>query len=128
MFGAVFTGLALMMMAVRPQDVDPGEGPAVAARTGLLVGFVSGAIFGAILSLAEHGKMLVDLALLRVAFWGVLAAAVWPLSTEVHDSMVIILCPLGGLFAAAAVALARRPGMMGRLLARPLQAACASRG
>jgi hypothetical protein len=138
-WGGVFATLGLIAGMVRPEDIDPGEGPIVIIGTGLLVGFVSGAVFGIILSFAENGKAILDLALIRVAIWGMLAAAVWPLLTAVHDSMMIILCPLGAVCTSAAVAIARRAELhdpersqlmrlIGRLLASPLQAACASNG
>jgi hypothetical protein len=137
-WGLVFATLVLIAGTLRPEDIDPGEGPLVAIGTGLMVGFVSGAVFGIILAFAENGKAILDLALLRVAIWSALAAAVWPLLTVVHDSMMIILCPLGAGCASAAVAIARRSerqdperpqlSLIGRLLASPLQAACASKG
>jgi len=139
MWGLVFAILGLIGGIIRPQDIDPGEGPVVIIGTGLLVGFVSGVVFGIILSFAENRKTLLDLALIRVAIWGMLAAAVWPLLTIVHDSMMIILCPLGAACAAGAVALARRAefhsreqsslaGLIDRFLASHLKAACASNG
>ena len=138
-WGVVFATLGLIAGIVRPEDIDPGEGPVVVIGTGLLVGFVSGAVFGIILSFAENRKAILDLALIRVALWGMLAAAVWPLLTIVHDSMMVIVCPLGAICALAAVAIARRAELhdperpqllrlIGRLLASPLQAACASNG
>lgn len=137
MWGAFFLTLVLIIGTLRPQDIDPGEGPVVAVGTGLLVGFVSGAVFGMIFSFAENRKRIFDLALIRVAIWGMLAAAVWPLLTVVHDSMMIILCPLGAACASGAAAIARRaelddparpqlPRWISFLLATPLQAACAS--
>lgn len=134
-----FVTLVLIIGIFRPQDMDPGEGPVVFIGTGLRVGFVSGAVFGIILSFAENRKSLLDLALIRVAIWGMLAAAAWPLLTAMDDRMVYILCPLGAVCASASVALARkaelhdpeRPQLLrsiGRLLAKPLQAACASSG
>ncbi len=139
LWGIVFATLVLIAGFIRPEDIDPGEGPVVAIGTGLLVGFVSGAIFGIILSFAEHRKAILDLALIRVAIWGMLAAAAWPLLTAVHDSMMIILCPLGAFCASAAVAIARRAELydpersqflrwIGRFAASPLRAACASNG
>lgn len=138
-WGAFFLTLVLIIGIFRPQDMDHGEGPIVVIGTGLLVGFVSGAVFGAILSFAENQKSILDLALIRVALWGMLAAAVWPLLTAVDNSMIFITCPLGAICATASVAIARkaelldaqRPQLLrliGSLLAKPLQAACASNG
>jgi hypothetical protein len=138
-WGAFFATLVLIIGVFRPEDIDLGEGPIEVSRIGLIVGFVSGAIFGTILSFAENRKSLLDLSLIRMAIWGMLAAAAWPLLTYVDDSMVFILCPLGAVCAAASVAIARRAEwhdlerpqplrLIGRLLAKPLQAACASKG
>lgn len=138
-WGVAFVALWLIAAIIHPEDIDPGEGPGVAVGTGVLVGFVSGAVFGTIMAYAENRKAIFDLLPIRVAIWGILAAAVWPLLTPVHDSMMILLCPLGAVSASGAVAIARReelrdpenpalPKLIGRLFAIPLQAACASTG
>jgi len=138
-WAAVFATLVLIIGIVRPEDIDPGEGPLVASGIGLVVGFVSGAIFGIILSFAENRKSLRDLALIRVAIWGMVGSAVWPLLTPLPNSMMLILCPLGAVCASVSVAIAKRSerhrlerpppfGLIGRLLASPLKAACASNG
>lgn len=135
---AFFVTLVLIIGIIRPQDMDPGEGPGIAGKIGLLVGFVSGAVFGVILSFAENRKTLPDLALIRVALWGVVAAAVWPLLTTVDNRMIYILCPLGAACASASVAMARKMDLhapersqflrwIGFVLVKPLQAVCASK-
>jgi hypothetical protein len=134
----VFGTIAIVMSILRPQDIDPGETPVVFVGIGFAVGFVSGAVFGVILALAEHRKSILELPPLRAGLWGLLAAAMWPLLTPVDDRMVYILCPLGASCASASVAIARRvmPGSersswrskVGRLIASPLRAACASNG
>lgn len=134
-WAALFAALGLIIGIVRPQDIDPGESPVVFSGIGLLVGFVSGAVFGIILSLAENRKSIRDLGLIRVAIWGIVASAAWPLLTTVDDGMVVILCPLGAVCASASVAIARRAELPGperaplsgwlvRLLANPLRAVC----
>jgi hypothetical protein len=138
-WSAVFATLVLIIGAFRPEDIDPGEGPLVASGIGFMVGVVSGVVFGIILSFAENRKSIHDLALVRVALWGVIGAAVWPLMTPLPDDMMLILCPLGAVCATALVAIARRAerhrlerpqsiGLIGRLLASPLKAACSSNG
>src|SRR5262245_3208435 len=138
-WGMVFTALDLIIGFFRPDDIGPGEGPLDVSRVGLLVGFVSGAIFGTILSILENRKSIRELSLLRVAIWASVAAAVWPLITVVDDSMVIILCPLGAGCALAAVTIARKAwaqdtkrskllSFIGGIVAKPLAAACASNG
>ena len=138
-WAALFATLALIIGILRPQDIDSGESPLGFSGIGLVVGFVSGAVFGLILAIAENRKSIVDLALMRVALWGMLGAAAWPLLTPLPDAMLLILCPLGAVCAAVAVAIARRAehhdpqlptglSVLGRLLRTPLRAACASNG
>ncbi len=134
----VFFGvLALIIGIMRPQDIDRGEGPAVILRTGLLVGFVSGTLFGSILSFTESRKKISDLPLLRVALWGMIAGAAWPLLTYVDDRMVFVLAPLGAFCAASALAVASKAELpdgqatplkrvLNAVIGRPLRAACAS--
>lgn len=133
-WGSFFAAATLVVGFLRPQDVGAGEGPAVAARIGLLVGTVSGTIFGVVLAIAEHGKAAGALRLVRVVGWAAAASAVWPLVTVVHDSMIIILCPLGAVCGAALIVVARREASraragvlsMGRLVAASVRAACAA--
>lgn len=85
-----------------------------------LYGAVSGIGFGALLSLGEGRRSLLDLSLRRVAVWGVLGAAAVPLffnmlgmfgagTTAVDIIQAILLTSaLGGTFAPASVAMARR--------------------
>jgi hypothetical protein len=128
-FASVFGLLFALIGAIRPQDID-GDPPLRAVGIGLLVGFVSGAVFGLILAVAEGRKTLLQLHLTRIALWGIAASATWPLLTGVDNRMVYIFCPLGALWAAVSVALARRAtadkgnrGPIRRLLAEPLEAA-----
>lgn len=103
-------GLALgaVVLVVKPEDVDPGEGPAKIALVLGFVGFLAGLSFAALLLLAERRRTLQELALARVALWGVLGASGIPLLTGADASMAFITGPLGALFATASVALARR--------------------
>jgi hypothetical protein len=71
------------------------------------VGFVSGLLFGILLSLAESGKAIQDFSLGRAALWGMLGAAVFPLVTGREDQ-VFWTCPFGMLAAVALVAVARK--------------------
>lgn len=130
---AVFAGLVAGVGFLRPQDLDSGEGVVPAAGIGLLVGCVSGTFFGGLLAFAENQRQLRDLSLLRMAIWGMIAAAVWPLVTEVDNRMVFILCPLGAAWACVSVGAGRSVGAakqrplarwIGSVLAFPLQAAC----
>jgi len=123
-FGFTFLVLASVIGFFRPQDLGPGETPAIFMAIGLLVGFVSGSIFGVILALAEHRKAARDLALIRVALWGAMAGSAWPLLTPVDNSMILVLGPLGMLCATALVTAARRLGAPRAML----RAACASNG
>lgn len=118
--GVIGTGLAwgtawatIMAMAgvvvgvLRPEEIDPGEGPVLVGAIMGMVGFVSGVAFGTLLSLAERRKTLLDLSPGRAAMWGILASAAFPLLTGRADA-VLVVCPLGAACAAASVAIARR--------------------
>ena len=107
-WGAIFAGIFLVVSIVDPGSIDPGEGPIVILRTGAVYGFVSGAVFGVLLSLLERGKRVADLSLLRAAAMGAVAAAPFILLTPADESMLVFLCPIGAGLAAASVALARR--------------------
>lgn len=85
-----------------------------------LYGFVSGIGFGAILSLRERSRTLLDLSLRRAAVWGVLGAAAVPLlfgalgtfesGTTVADVLqaILLTSALGGTFAPASIGIAQR--------------------
>jgi len=105
LWAVVFLAIGFIVSVVRPQDIDAGEGPDVIARVGFGVGFFSGLVFSVLVSLVESGRPPRGLALARLALWGALASAVWPLATHVDDSMVIILCPLGAVCALASAGL-----------------------
>lgn len=135
--GVLFAVAGLIIGVVRPQDIDPGESPLAISGIGFEVGFVSGTVFGLILSVAENRKAISDLVLIRVALWGVLGAAAWPLSTPLPNDMLLVLCPLGAGCASVFVAIARRAAtdkpekahllrLADRLFASPLRAVCAS--
>jgi hypothetical protein len=86
-------------------------------------GLVSGMGFGALLSLGEGRRTILDLSLPRVAFWGVLGSAVVPVlfgwagafeaSVTVVDILeaVAVTGFLGGTFAPGSVAIARRAAL-----------------
>jgi len=93
---------------VDPDSIDPGESPVIIGAILGGMGFVSGALFGILLCLAERRKTIRDLSVLRAGIWGTIAAAAPLLLTPAPDGMVVILCPLGAAFAAGSVALARR--------------------
>jgi hypothetical protein len=111
-WGALWAAVGALVVVivgyVRPADIDPGEGPLVAAAVLGITGFVSGLAFGGLLSVGERRNTLLKLSLIRVALWGTLGAAVVPLLTGVDNSMVFITCPLGATLATLSVALARR--------------------
>jgi hypothetical protein len=118
--GVIGTGLAwgtawatimafagVVVGVLRPEEIDPGEGPIVVGTIMGMVGFISGVAFGALLSFAERRKTILELSPGRAAMWGILASAVLPLLTGRADA-VFVLCPLGAACAAASVAIARR--------------------
>ena len=107
-WGAIFAALVMVIWLVDPGSIDPGEKPYWIAAMGAFYGLVTGTVFGVLLSLTEGGKSIRDLSLGRVALWGALAAAVYPLLTPVDNSMLMMLCPIGAVLAVGSVAAAKR--------------------
>ena len=108
MWGTIFAGIFLAVSVVDPGSIGPGEGPLVILRTGAIYGFVSGAVFGVLLSLLERGKRVAELSVLRAAAMGAVAAAPFILLTPADESMLVFLSPIGAGLAAASVAVGRR--------------------
>ena len=107
-WAAIFAAVVLIVGVFDPDSIDRGEGPIEAARIGGVVGFVSGAVFAMLLSLADGRKTIRDLSVGRAALWGMLGAAAIPLLTPANDDLVLVLCPIGAALAAASVAAAKR--------------------
>ncbi len=121
MFGVGLTwgvGWAMIMFiigsiigVVDPDQLDRGEEPwRLAAMVGT-VGFISGSVFALIFSSAERRKSIRDLSVLRAAVWGALGGAALPLLTTMNDSILFNTVPLGAIFAASTVAIARRAAL-----------------
>lgn len=106
-WAAIMAVAGVVIGVLRPEEIDPGEGPIRVGAVMGMVGFVSGAVFGTLLSFAERRKTILDLSPGRAALWGILASAAFPLLTGRADA-VFVLCPLGAVCAAASVAIARR--------------------
>ena len=90
-----------------PDTIGPDEGLLRVSAIIGGVGFLSGLVFGALMSLAETRKTILELSLTRVAVWGMAGAAAFPLLTG-RASQLIWTVPLGAIFSAGSVALARR--------------------
>ena len=112
-WAAIFGTLALIAELVRPGSIDPGEGPIVILTIGAAFGFISGAIFGGLLSIGERGKSIASLSLRRAALWGALGTAAWPLLTPVDNGMLFLVCPIGAALAAGSVGLAKKVELTG---------------
>jgi hypothetical protein len=67
--------------------------------------------------LAEGRKAIRDLSLSRAALWRMLGTAAFPLLTSVDNSVLLIVCPVGAVLAAASVAVAKKA----KLVASPEQ-------
>lgn len=106
----IFVGalIWLVIRVVSPEDIAPGEGPERALPILGLVGLLSGFGFAALLALAERRNRLETLSLSRVALWGLLGSAAIPLLMGTDGSMGWVTGPMGAIFAAASVAIARR--------------------
>jgi hypothetical protein len=108
MWAAVTAVIVIIIGVIDPDSVDPGEGPLFAGAIVGFQGFLAGLGFGILLSLAETRKTILELSLIRVAIWGMLAAAALPLLSGRPIDMLYFVCPLGAASASVAVALARR--------------------
>ncbi|MGH9753714.1 MAG: hypothetical protein ACREA2_13115 [Blastocatellia bacterium] len=107
----VWTAMFFALVAIIFVVFNPSGGSDVGPLMWIVImaqlGFESGAIFGIILSLAEHGKAIRDISLARAAFWGLLGSAVLPILTQRADQ-VFWTCPFGAVIAMALVAIARK--------------------
>ena len=111
-WGALWIAIGVVVITLlavfRPEEIDPGEGPAKVLPIFGLVGFLSGLGFAVWLSLAERRRTLRQLSLLRVALWGLLGGVAIPLLMGTDGSMGWVTGPMGAAFAGASVAAARR--------------------
>lgn len=101
LFQIFISVLALFM----PPDSDVGT-----LRMWLIitwVGFVSGLLFGLLLTIAENERAVRSLSLGRAGLGGMLAAAVFPLLTGRADQ-TYWTCPFGAIIAVTLIALARQ--------------------
>ena len=96
---------------VDPDAIDPGEEPWRLGAVVGFVGFLSGAAFAAIFASAERRRKIQELSAARAAVWGALGGAVLPLLTSMNDSVLWNTMPLGAIFAASTVAIARRAAL-----------------
>ena len=103
--------LGSIISVVDPDSIDQGEEPWRLALMVSVVGFISGSVFALILSTAERRKSILDLSAGRAAIWGALGGAALPLLTGMPDVTVFNTAPLGALFAASTVAIARRAAL-----------------
>ena len=107
-WAAVMIAVGMIIEVVDPDSIDPGEEPIVLGAVVGLVGFISGLVFSGLLSIAERRKTISDLSLSRVAMWGILVSAAFPLLAGKDIRMMLFLGPLGAVSALTSVALARR--------------------
>ena len=113
LWAAIGVVLALAIGFLRPEEIDPGEGPVNVAPILGLVGFLSGLGFSALLYMGEKRRTIRELSLGRVALWGALGAAAIPALMGAPIGEGWWTGTLGGLFAAGSVALARRAPLRG---------------
>jgi hypothetical protein len=107
-WSALFFTLGVVIGIFDPDSIDPGEEPILIARIGALIGFVAGAGFGLLISLAEARKKLVHLSLMRAGLWGAIASSALPLLTAANDNMIILMAPIGAILGVTSVGVARR--------------------
>jgi hypothetical protein len=103
-WAVLFTLLLYLLQIFLPVDGDVGtiRMMVIIAQ----VGFISGSIFGVLLSCAENGKAIHNLSLGRATLWGVLAAAVFPVLTG-RANQTFWTCTFGAIVALILVTLAR---------------------
>lgn len=107
-WAAIIATIGVVLWIADPSDFEPGESIAeVAAATGF-IGLVSGMAFGALLAVTERRRTILDLSPGRAALLGIVGSAALPLLTGLSNDLMLIVCPLGAVFAAASVAIARR--------------------
>jgi len=121
LWGVIGAGIGLVLGLVSPGAWD-WTNPILGWAFGMgLYGAVSGVGFATLLSLGERRKTILDLSLRRVAIWGVLGSAAVPLLLNAMGLFGLGEAPLadilgavaftgllGGTFAPASVAIARR--------------------
>src|SRR5262245_11574765 len=107
-WATIFFALGVTIGIIDPDSIDPGEEPYRFAWIGTIVGFVAGSAFGLLISLAERRKTLLNLSLARAGLWGAIASSLFPLLTQVNDSMIIFMAPIGAALGAASVGVAKR--------------------
>ncbi|MGQ0766567.1 MAG: hypothetical protein ACT4OZ_12975 [Gemmatimonadota bacterium] len=98
---ALLTGIAQFFL---PADSDVGTIRIILAIG--WVGFVSGALFGLFLAVAERGNRLSNLSLPRAALWGALSSAIYPVLTG-RAAQIFWTCTFGAAIGTALVAIAR---------------------
>lgn len=109
LWAVVFWIIAIIIGIVDPDSIDPGEEPAMIALFGSAFGAISGVAFGILLALAESGRAVRDISLLRAALWGILASAVFPVLVGKFNQ-VLVMCPIGAIVALTLAAIARKAG------------------
>ena len=135
LWSGIGAGIGVVIGVVRP-EVWQWTNPIFEWALGMgLYGLASGVGFGALLTLREGRKTLLDLSLRRVALWGALGGAVMPLffgaigmfpaGTTVADVLGAIAVTgfLGGTFAPASVAIAQRAELGAGVDRAPLNSA-----
>lgn len=103
----VFGIIAIIVGIVDPDSIDPGEEPAIIGLMGGAFGLVAGIVFGILLAVAESGRAVRDISLLRAAMWGILGSAVFPLLAGKYDQ-VFVMCPIGLVVALTLIAITRK--------------------
>jgi hypothetical protein len=111
LWGAIALILFVGFMLFEPEDVGPGEGLTVVVPVLAAVGFLSGLGFSLVLAVTERSKAVHELALPRVALWGLLGGVAIPLLMGADGGMGWITGPMGAIFATTSVALARRESL-----------------
>lgn len=105
--GALIMSIVLLL---DPASIDPGD---FTGMVGIFftLGVISGSVFSLALALVESRKSIRDLSTGRMAAWGAVGASLLPLMTPVPNDNAIIMAPIGALFAAGSITLAKRAAL-----------------
>ena len=103
--GVVLTSL---VGAIRPTDIDPGEGLGRILPVLGVLGFLAGLGFAGLVALAERGGTAARLPVARTALWGFLGGVAVPLMMGADGTMGWLVGAVGAVLGAATALMARR--------------------
>jgi hypothetical protein len=104
--------IGTIISVVDPDSIDAGEEPWRLALMVSTVGFISGSVFALLFAGAERQTKLTELSVWRAMWWGAMGGGALPFLTAMNDAVALNTIPLGVIFAASTVAIARRAALL----------------